>query len=885
MPSEFDPESSPLRSVSTNANKSEMELLPNGDTVQDTLVPGLKEDCRGEEVDPERLSSLDESATAIAIKDQNMGLNAEFELDSSLVANGDIVEDTLVPDLKEDCREQVIDPESLTGPDESATGIANKDEIMGLNALPNVKESIYRKEMHLEVDSELSPIRLASTNVSESKMELLSNGDTVQDTLVPGLKEDCREDETDRERLPGTDESATGIAIQDENMGLNALPDVSESIHRKEMHSKVDPELSPIHLASTNANESEIELLPNGDTVQDTLVSGLKENRREEEIDPETLPGSDESATGIAIKDQNMGLNAEFELDSSPIESSSSDMSTDSSSSEDSDQDDYVMLDPAEQARRLMQEEGGSDDDSGGKASNGAGSGPLRTLNEKPDEIVPKPDLIITPEMKISELGDVENLVENVVLIKGKTSGEYQVLEFGSVLCLDDRSVIGVIAETLGRVQQPFYSVRFTNAAAISEVGISPGTKIFYVVQFSTSVFTQTLKTFKGSDASNLHDEEAGDAEIEFSDDEAEAEHKRRLKLKNKSRRDGRQGNDGFSQGLQQSRSKHQKRTDDRPPEHRDAALRKHEDKDEDDGLYTPLARPPNLHEIMGQREAPIETRNTYHNADRGFRGNRARGDRGRGRGERGRGNQGSRGGFDNRSRNGNDRGNRNGPSHRNGNDRKSDGSSTNDPSKRPFENYAFHSPPPPPDVFRPYSAAQNSPLAPITASAFQPYPPAYAHQNYPNQHHDPYNQMYPQPQYHPPQSYPPPNYQQQQQQPLPQHPYPNLHQHQPSCAPYMPHQPQFQPSPSNIPPGAHINPAFFTPQSPQNPPSYPPQQPFFRSGGQQVVGGSGGGRGGGGGGGGSGSRQQAAGHPPGSDAAFRAAQEQLDVLRNLTSK
>lgn len=657
--------------------------------------------------------------------------------------------------------------------------------------------------------------------------------------------------------------------------------EVNASIPSKATPLKVEPEPSSTFSPTENSNDPIMGTLPKKETEQD-LVPAFNEGCREQETDNERLSRTDDSGTGVPTEEDNMGMNAEFELDSSPIESFSPDTSTDSSSSEDSDQDDYVMLEPAEQARRLMQEEGGSDDEGGGKAGNAAGSGPLRTLNEKPDEVVPKPDLTITPAMKISELGKVENLVENLVLVKGKTSGEYQVLEFGSVLCLEDRSVIGVIAETLGRVQQPFYSVRFTNATAISEAGISQGTKIFYVDQFSTSVFTQTLKAFKGSDASNLHDEEAGDAEIEFSDDEAEAEHKKRLKLKKQSRRDGRQDHDGFSKGVQQNRSKHQRTANGRPPEHNNAAITKSEPKDEDnDDLYTPLARPPNLHEIMGQREAPIETRVTYHKADRGFRGDRARGgrvrgDRGRGRGERGRGDQGSRGGFENRSRNGNEHRNRSsriGPGHRNGDDRKNDSSSTNDLSQR-FGNNTFHSPPAPPpptppDVgFRPYSAVQNSPLAPTATSSFQPYPPPFAHQNHPNQQHDPYSQIYPPPQYHPPQSYPPPNY----QQPSSQHPYPNHHQQQPSNAPYASYQPQFQPPPSNIPPGAHVNPAFFAPPPPQHPASYPSPQPFYRSGLQQIGRGVGG----------SNSSPQAIGHSPGSDAAFRAAQERLDVLRNL---
>ncbi|KAL9637831.1 MAG: hypothetical protein Q9164_001950 [Protoblastenia rupestris] len=347
-------------------------------------------------------------------------------------------------------------------------------------------------------------------------------------------------------------------------------------------------------------------------------------------------------------------VEAEFEIDSSPFEDSSSDTSDDSSSSNESAAEDYEMLDPEEQARRLMAEDGGSDDEGGGKGSKP--TGPLRTLNEKPDEIVPKPNIVVTENMKIHELGLVENTIENLVLIKAKTSGEYQVLEFDSVLCLEDRTVIGVVAETLGRVQQPYYSVRFTNEVAISEAAISKDTRIFYVEQHSTYIFTQPLKAFKGSDASNIHDEEIGDDELEFSDDEAEAEHKRRVKQQRQARRGGREGNmDGFSRGPRtrgrggpkQRGAPHAYSNSLQPmqehPPRSEAALN-YDDGDgmsvdgQGDGLYTPLARPINLHEIMGKQEIPMEGRaNGFHpprgGASRG-RGNRDRGfHRGRGRG------------------------------------------------------------------------------------------------------------------------------------------------------------------------------------------------------------------------------------------------------------
>ena len=347
----------------------------------------------------------------------------------------------------------------------------------------------------------------------------------------------------------------------------------------------------------------------------------------------------------------------EAEEDSDPYQSSSSDSSDDSSSEEDSDDDDaYQLLDPAEQARILMEEGGGSDDESGKKGSGGQ----LRTKNEVPEEVIPKPDVTITPEMKIEHLGDVQAIVENMVLIEAKTSGEYQVLESNSVLCLEDRSVIGVVAETLGRVEQPLYVVRFTNNEEIQKAGLSKGTKVYYSEKHSTYVFTQALKAYKGSDASNLHDEEVGDEEIEFSDDEAEMEHKRKIKQKKLERRGIKPG-EGRGRG---GRSGHPLRQE---MQYNTAQGISYDD--EEDGPYKPLARPSGYASTVGKTEAPEEaaggysTRRPSHSASerpqpissRGRGGAEGRG-RGRGGFERG----GGRGRGSDRGRGG-DRGGRGG--------------------------------------------------------------------------------------------------------------------------------------------------------------------------------------------------------------------------------
>jgi len=326
----------------------------------------------------------------------------------------------------------------------------------------------------------------------------------------------------------------------------------------------------------------------------------------------------------------------EWEIDSSPIESSSDDSSSDDSSSDESDEGEnsYKLLSPEEQARILMAGDGGSDDE--GEKPKGSG-GQLRTKNEVPEEVIPKPDVVIAPDMKITELGSVETIVDNILLIKAKTSGEYRVLETGSVLCLENRSVIGVVAETLGRVQQPLYSVLFTNAGELTGAGLALGTKVFYSEQHSTYVFTQSLKAYKGSDASNLHDEEVGDEEIEFSDDEKEAEHKRRVKQKRQEKRGGKmQQNNGPGRGghpLQQQHISY------------DASNGINYDEADDDGPYKPLSRPIGYADSVGRSEAPQEggysgERSTFNQNRDQFRG-RGRGDRGRGRGDRGRGRSG----------------------------------------------------------------------------------------------------------------------------------------------------------------------------------------------------------------------------------------------------
>ena len=586
------------------------------------------------------------------------------------------------------------------------------------------------------------------------------------------------------------------------------------------------------------------------ENIQEQLLSGTKfVAERSEQIHFEKSAGE-----GLADNDKEIE-EAEFELDSSPLESdSSSDRSTDTSSSDDSDADDYEMLSPAEQARRLMAEDGGSDGDGKGKGRKAIAEVP-RTLNEKLDEFVPKPTVAVTEDMKIEELGLVENMVENLALIKANTSGEYQVLESGSLLCLQDRTVIGVVSETLGRVQQPYYSVRFTNATAITEAGIEKGTKVFYVTQHSTTVFTQPLKAFKGSDASNLHDEEVGDDELEFSDDEAEAEHKRQIKQQRLAKRNNRDGQpDGYSRAPQQrpreygppDRGLHP--VQERPPDSAEAALNYDDtngmdiddSKEDGDGLYTPLTRPSNLHDILSGKQPPGNNHRGHGNAYRGrddsrgsHRGSkRARGDnrgRGGGRGTRGseRGNQTWRNGRGKDQAHGH-------PIPPTPQTNSFSPSQTHGLSPRPTPEVTVYQRPTHQGISFLHPTPQQSPLPSPAHHNCQQQPQSHTHPGYPAQYVNPYSQSYfQQPAHHThPSHVPQQNYSQYHhpQQSIPHQGYTQQFPSQSDMG-FAPRQPQY---PASIPPGAHINPNLFRkqgqPLSPRTSQQGYNQQQYFAS-------------------------------------------------------
>ena len=206
---------------------------------------------------------------------------------------------------------------------------------------------------------------------------------------------------------------------------------------------------------------------------------------------------------------------------------SSSDASSDESS-------DGTGTDTSNDGSEGLDDDLGDDIDEDGPTS----TDPIRSKHEIVEEpIVEVPDdFEVTPDMRVSQIGTIQSVFENNIIIRASVSGEQRVLEEGAIFCLEDRKVLGILSEVFGPVRDPFYRVSFpTGKSDISELAKNNiGKNVYVVVSRAHWIDTFELKLSKGTDASNGFDEELPEDEQEFSDDEKEAQFKRMNKNQKK---------------------------------------------------------------------------------------------------------------------------------------------------------------------------------------------------------------------------------------------------------------------------------------------------------------------------------------------------------------
>ncbi|RWR90751.1 H/ACA ribonucleoprotein complex non-core subunit NAF1-like protein [Cinnamomum micranthum f. kanehirae] len=230
----------------------------------------------------------------------------------------------------------------------------------------------------------------------------------------------------------------------------------------------------------------------------------------------------------------------------------SSDSSSSSSSEEDEDSDD----DDGDNDEEEEDEDEGKDVDieegeirnlekeeialSSGDEEDGAVKGPIRSKNEL--EIlppVPPVDVVLQPHHQTLPVGVVLSIMGSKVIVEG--AEKHNPLNEGSILWITETRVpLGLIDEIFGPVKNPYYVVRY-NSEKEFPAGICQGTAVSFVADFADHILNDKNLYKKGYDASGENDEELSE-EVEFSDDEKEAEYKRLRQMAKRGKDDRKHG-------------------------------------------------------------------------------------------------------------------------------------------------------------------------------------------------------------------------------------------------------------------------------------------------------------------------------------------------------
>ncbi|KAI9015283.1 Gar1/Naf1 RNA binding region-domain-containing protein [Phycomyces nitens] len=136
----------------------------------------------------------------------------------------------------------------------------------------------------------------------------------------------------------------------------------------------------------------------------------------------------------------------------------------------------------------------------------------LRTTNEIVQVVIEKPNFDMTPQTEIIAIGSIYNIINNVIVVQ-TTPGSVYALDIGTLFVYGDREIMGEVFETFGPVERPFYSVRYNSADEIDKTRARVGERVFFVPSYERTnvIEVEVLKKIKGTDASNIFDEEAGE--------------------------------------------------------------------------------------------------------------------------------------------------------------------------------------------------------------------------------------------------------------------------------------------------------------------------------------------------------------------------------------
>ncbi|KAJ1920398.1 hypothetical protein H4219_001374 [Mycoemilia scoparia] len=137
------------------------------------------------------------------------------------------------------------------------------------------------------------------------------------------------------------------------------------------------------------------------------------------------------------------------------------------------------------------------------------------------------------PEAKLEPLGRIHSIVEKIVVIERDAGADNsRILNEGTLVAFEDRHVLGAVFEVFGPIVRPLFSIRFNSADEIDREKCFIGRKMFFTMDQAQYLMVNQIQMIRATDASNHCDEEIGEDEMEFSDDEQEAQYKKMMKQK-----------------------------------------------------------------------------------------------------------------------------------------------------------------------------------------------------------------------------------------------------------------------------------------------------------------------------------------------------------------
>ncbi|KAL6538222.1 hypothetical protein OROGR_012210 [Orobanche gracilis] len=152
---------------------------------------------------------------------------------------------------------------------------------------------------------------------------------------------------------------------------------------------------------------------------------------------------------------------------------------------------------------------------------------------------VPSISVTLQPHHQTLPFGVILSIIGVQVIVEGVE--RHNPLNEGSLLWItESRSPLGVVDEIFGPVKNPYYIVRYNSEGEVPTI-IQQGTLVSFVQEFANHVLNDKSLYQKGYDASGENDEELSD-ELEFSDDEKEAEYRRMLKMKKRGTNESKPG-------------------------------------------------------------------------------------------------------------------------------------------------------------------------------------------------------------------------------------------------------------------------------------------------------------------------------------------------------